>query len=58
MVPGLTSGIILANHARNHSYPIAEAAAEAGYLKKFVTGVYYKPATTAGRALRAAAAPP
>jgi glycosyltransferase involved in cell wall biosynthesis len=51
----LEGGVILANVAKNHSYPIAEAAAHAGYLKKFVTSVYYKPDTLAGRALRVSA---
>jgi len=55
MIEGLRAGVIVTNHARDHVYPIAEAAFEAGYLKKMVTGVYYKPSTLAGRALRAAA---
>jgi glycosyltransferase involved in cell wall biosynthesis len=55
MIPALREGVIISNHARNHSYPIAEAAAEAGYLRKFVTGVYYKPSTLGGRTLRALA---
>jgi len=55
MIADLRGGVIVANHAREHVYPIAEAAAEAGYLKRLVTGVYYKPSTITGRALRAAA---
>jgi glycosyltransferase involved in cell wall biosynthesis len=49
MIPALRTSVIISNHARNHSYPIAEAAAEAGYLRKFVTGVYYKPETRGGQ---------
>lgn len=47
--------VILANVARNHCYPIAEAAAEAGYLRRFITSVYYRPSTRSGRLLRAIA---
>ncbi len=47
----LREGIIISNVARNHCYPIVEAASAAGYLKKFVTSVYYKPNTLRGRAL-------
>jgi glycosyltransferase involved in cell wall biosynthesis len=55
MIDGLRAGVIIANHAREHVYPIAEAAFDAGYLKRLVTGVYYKPSTLVGRTLRAAA---
>jgi glycosyltransferase involved in cell wall biosynthesis len=55
MVEGLRDGVIVANHARNTSYPLAEALHDAGYLRKYVTGVYYKPQTLAGRALNALA---
>jgi glycosyltransferase involved in cell wall biosynthesis len=55
MIPELHEGVIIANHARNTSYPLAEAASDAGYLKKYVTGVYYKPSTLTGRALKAIA---
>ena len=55
MIAGLRGGVIVTNHARDHVYPIAEAAFEAGYLRRLVTGVYYKPSTIAGRILRAAA---
>jgi len=55
MIPALRSGVIIANHARNHSYSIAEAAADAGYLRKYVTGIYYKPSTTRGRIIHALA---
>lgn len=53
----LRDGIILSNVARNNSYHIAEAAAAAGYLKKFVTSIYYKPDTFTGRALRTLTGP-
>jgi glycosyltransferase involved in cell wall biosynthesis len=55
MIPELRDGIIIANHARNTSYPLAEAANDAGYLRKFVTGVYHKPSTPFGRVLEALA---
>ncbi len=52
----LTDSIIVSNVARNHCYPIVEAAAAAGYLKKFVTSIYYKPASSLGRAMHGLAA--
>ena len=55
MIADLHAGVIVTNHARDHVYPIAEAAFEAGYLRRLVTGVYYKPSTIAGRILRAGA---
>jgi glycosyltransferase involved in cell wall biosynthesis len=55
MIADLRGGVIIANHARNTSYPLAEAAFEAGYLRKYITGVYYKPSTPFGRALKAIA---
>jgi glycosyltransferase involved in cell wall biosynthesis len=55
MLEGLRDGVIVANHARNTSYPLAEALYGAGYLRKYVTGVYYKPETLAGKALHALA---
>src|SRR5262249_33775126 len=55
MLDGLRDGVIVANYARNTSYPLAEALQGAGYLRKYVTSVYYKPDTVAGRALRALA---
>ena len=48
----LRDGIILSNVQRNNSYHIAEAAESAGYLKKFLTSIYYKPDTAVGHALR------
>jgi glycosyltransferase involved in cell wall biosynthesis len=47
----LRDGVIVSNVARNHCYPIVEAAASAGYLKKFVTSIYYRPTSPLGRAL-------
>jgi glycosyltransferase involved in cell wall biosynthesis len=44
--------VILSNVARNHCYPIAEAAADAGYLRRFITSVYYEPHTLQGQVLR------
>src|ERR1700722_18875210 len=44
----LRENIVISNVARNHSYPIVEAAASAGYLKKFITSVYWKPDTFLG----------
>jgi glycosyltransferase involved in cell wall biosynthesis len=52
----LRNGIVLSNVARNHAYHIAEAAEGAGYLKKFITSIYYKPGTVAGRAMHALSA--
>jgi glycosyltransferase involved in cell wall biosynthesis len=52
MIPELRDGIIIANHARNTSYPLAQATYGAGYLRRFVTGVYYKPSTPFGRVLK------
>src|SRR5580765_441997 len=43
--------IIISNAYRQHCYPIVEAAAAAGYLKKFVTCIYYKPTSMLGRAM-------
>jgi glycosyltransferase involved in cell wall biosynthesis len=51
----LRDGIIVSNVARNNAYPIVEAAAEAGYLKKFVTSIYYKPASRRGQIMHALA---
>jgi len=48
--------IIVTNVNRQHSYPIVEAAAAAGYLKKFVTCFYYKPTSVLGRAMHGLAA--
>jgi alpha-maltose-1-phosphate synthase len=47
----LRDGIIITNVNRQHSYPIVEAAETAGYLKKFVTCIYYKPTSMLGRAM-------
>lgn len=47
--------VIVANVARNNAYQVAEAAQEAGYLKKFVTSIYYKPDTLLGRSMHALA---
>jgi glycosyltransferase involved in cell wall biosynthesis len=51
----LKNRIIVANVARNNAYPIVEAADAAGYLKKFITSIYYKPSTWRGRAMHALA---
>jgi glycosyltransferase involved in cell wall biosynthesis len=56
MIPDLRAGVIIANSARTTSYQLAEAAAQVGYLRKLVTGVYHKPSSLSGRALRAATA--
>jgi glycosyltransferase involved in cell wall biosynthesis len=47
----LSNRIIVSNVARNHGYPIVEAAASAGYLKKFITSIYYKSDSLFGQAL-------
>src|SRR5436190_5606581 len=47
--------VIVANVARNNAYQVAEAAEMAGYLKKFVTSIYYKPASLLGRSMHALA---
>jgi glycosyltransferase involved in cell wall biosynthesis len=54
--PILRDRIIISNVARNHCYPIVEAAEAAGYLKKFVTSVYYKPRSLSGRVMHNLAA--
>ena len=43
--------VVVSNVARNNAYQVAEAAEAAGYLKKFVTSIYYKPSSMLGRAL-------
>jgi alpha-maltose-1-phosphate synthase len=47
----LQDQIIVSNVARNYSYPIAEAAFAAGYLRKFVTSIYYKPDAWVGKVM-------
>jgi alpha-maltose-1-phosphate synthase len=47
----LLDRIIVSNVARNHAYPIVEAASSVGYLKKFVTSIYYKPAASRAKAM-------
>jgi glycosyltransferase involved in cell wall biosynthesis len=51
----LREGVIVANVQRFNAYQVAEAAHAAGYLRKFVTSIYYKPASLLGRSMHALA---
>ena len=44
----LRERVIVANVARMNAYQVAEAAHGAGYLRKFVTSIYYKPSLAPG----------